>query len=90
MVKALPSIAGCVGSNLTCLRPHMSWPKKLNSSISVTNSVKALKKMSNVKKKSLKYEHIGQMIFEVNFAPNIQKLCKPIENHSIFYFLFWS
>lgn len=46
--------------------------------------------MSNVKNKSLKYEHIGQMIFEVNFAPNIQKLCKPIENHSIFYFLFWS
>lgn len=46
--------------------------------------------MTSVKKKSLKYEHIGQMIFEVNFAPNIQKLCKSVENHSIFYFLFWS
>lgn len=42
--------------------------------------------MANVKKKSLKNEHVGQMIFEVSFAPNIQKLCKSIENHSIFYF----
>lgn len=41
--------------------------------------------MANVKKKSLKNEHVGQMIFEVSFAPNIQKF-KSIENHSIFYF----